>query len=401
MTERYYLENPYLTELNAHIIHRFKRDNLYFIELDKTIAYPNLSGGQPTEGGLLENLPLENTIEEDNKIYHVLKTDLSKPKVLLKINWKKRFDYMQQHSGQHVLSYCINKLYNFNTIGFNLSDTKATIDINTTNFSADHINKTELLCQNIINSNIPIKTYTINKKKAQHLKIPKKLENLNDIRIVEIEDLDYNPCSGTHVSNTSEINIIKIIKKEKINGKTRLHFLCGNRAFLQFQEQTKLLDKLFDITSSNISTLEKTLENSQNKYEKLVEKINNYESNEIANETSLLKQSSKSYNNIFLTSKIYENYSLDLIKQISNNLIKDEPYIAVIGLKNESNCNIILSKNKKIEVVHMNEILMEIKDLVGGKGGGSEYFAQIGGNQFENLESAIKLATEKIEICLE
>lgn len=396
MTKRYYLKNPYLTELKANIVHRFKKNNYYFISLDQTIFYPDLSGGQPFENGTINDIPLVKTIEEDGKLYHILKTDISIQHVYLKLNWKERFDHMQQHSGQHILSYCLAQLYNFNTINFKTNAIDGTIDLDCLDITDKQLQKAESLCQEIICNNIPIKCYTINKKKAIHLDIINTPKLLDQVRVVEIEDLDIRPCCGTHVSTTGEISMLKILNSEKINGKIRLHFLCGHRAFSAFQKQSNTLNKLFEITSSNINNIKEKLINSQERYKNISDQLNFYEKNEINYQTYFLKQKSQSFDSIYLISQIFDNYDPNLLKQIANNIVQSGPYVVVLGLNSKDECTIILNKSKQISDLHMNEILIQIKDLIGGKGGGSEYFAHLTGSKIKKLDEAMSIASQGI-----
>lgn len=389
MTKKHYLTNPYLTELDAKVVHRFKRNNKYYIELDRTIFYPHMSGGQPCEGGSINDIELIETIEENDKLYHVLPKDVNDRFVHLSLNWKQRFDHMQQHSGQHVLSYAIEKLYNLKTIGFKIGSSATTIDLDTASLEIDQLNKAESLCQDIISSNLSITCNNFNKKKLAHLNLDSSYDSYDFVRIVEIDSLEQNPCAGTHVSTTGEVGMIKIVKTEKVNKKLRLHFVCGHRALAMFQSQSALLSQLFTITSSNFDNLEKNINHIIFKTNDLNEQIKFYEEKEIAYQRYFLKRKRQDFGNVFLISQTYESYDFKLLKDIATTLSKEGPYIIVLGNKTEHQCQIVVSQNAKISGIDLSSHIDDIKNLINGNGGGNSHFAQASGSNIQSLDQAI------------
>jgi alanyl-tRNA synthetase len=388
-TKKYYLTNPYLTELDAKITHRFKKNNRYYIELDRTIFYPHMSGGQPCEDGSINGISLIETLEDGDKLYHVLPENITETNVHLSLNWKQRFDHMQQHTGQHILSYSINKLYNLDTVGFKIGANTTTIDLDTDSLNVEQTNKVESLCQDIISSNLSISCKNFSKKKLSHLNLDSSYDNYDFIRVVEIDSLEQNPCAGTHVSTTGEVGMIKIIRSEKVNRKLRLHFVCGHRALSIFQKQSLVLNDLFAITSSNFDNLEKNINHMISKTEDLNDQIKFFEEKEIAYQRYFLKRKRQDFGGIFLISQTYENYDFKLLKEIATTLSQEGLYIIVLGNKTETQCQIAISQNKKISGIDVSSAISNIKSLIDGNGGGNTHFAQASGSNIQYLDKAI------------
>ena len=163
MTNKLYMENPYLKEIHAKILEKKYRDKKYYIKLDRTIFYPHLSGGQPGDKGTINGYEVLETIEDNGSIIHVVEENISGVDVHLSINWDNRLDLMQQHSGQHLLSYSFDKLFNGQTVGFYISKDYVYIDIDIENITEAEIYQVEILSNKIIQSNFMIKSYFVDK----------------------------------------------------------------------------------------------------------------------------------------------------------------------------------------------------------------------------------------------
>src|SRR5690554_4550463 len=214
MTRKIYWENPYLYEIDALVEEKKIKDNKFYVKLNRTIFYPNMSGGQPGDKGTIDGIKVLDTYEESNKIIHVLEKNISQLKVKLKIDSTVRFDLMQQHTGQHLLSGVFYNLFNAETVGFHLGEEYVTIDITLDEISIDEIKKVEQMCNKIIQSNFKVKSYFVTNDNVHLIPVRKPPTVNEDIRIIEIEGFDYSPCGGTHVSYTGEIGLIKIRKWE-------------------------------------------------------------------------------------------------------------------------------------------------------------------------------------------
>lgn len=225
-----YYEDQYLKEFTAEIIGVIEKNNLYYVSLDKTAFFPG-GGGQHCDLGYIDNHKVIDIVEENGEIYHVTQTKPIKiHRVNCKIDWDRRLDGMQQHLGQHVLSGCFFKLFNANTVSIHLGNEISTVDIQGY-LDEESIRKAERMANEIIYQNISVNFLTPSKKELKKLNLRRDLPNTNEqIRVVQIGDLDINACCGVHPSRTLDLQAIKIKRWEKHKGATRIEYLAGKRA---------------------------------------------------------------------------------------------------------------------------------------------------------------------------
>ena len=242
-----YYQDAYTTRFEATIVERIRQDNKTAVILDKTYFYPT-SGGQPFDLGTLQNIPIYNVTvrEEDDAVLHWIDTtELWQNEVTGQISWARRFDHMQQHTGQHILSQAFIQVAQAETVGFHLSDNSVTIDLHTGNLNPSQVEEAEHLANQIIWQNRAIHTRSVTVEQAKQLPLRKLPPVRNGrLRLVEIEKFDLSACGGTHVRQTGEIGIIKIVKLERQNNKLRVEFCCGNRALFDYRLKNSIVNQL-------------------------------------------------------------------------------------------------------------------------------------------------------------
>ncbi len=223
MTERLYYNDSYATEFAATVVER-DGSKVY---LDRTAFYPT-SGGQPFDTGSIEGVTVIDVIDEGDRVAHVINGDVASGSVHGQIDWQRRFDHMQQHNGQHLLSAVIAELFGIATLSVHFGAVSSTVDIETASFTADQLRAAERRANELVFENRPLSI--IYAENSVDLGLRKASERTGELRIVEIAGLDRSACGGTHVRATGEIGPIFLRKAEKIRGSTRIEFLCGLRA---------------------------------------------------------------------------------------------------------------------------------------------------------------------------
>jgi alanyl-tRNA synthetase len=247
MTERLYYHDSYLSEFRARVVAR-SEDGLR-VWLDRTAFYPE-SGGQPADAGTLGGARVVDVIDEEDRIAYVLETPLSADEVEGRIDWARRYDHMQQHSGQHLLSSVFEELYSMKTVSFHLGAEASTIDLETASLDAAQIAAAELRANEIAQGNRAIAVSFEHASEAAGLR--KATEREGALRIVTIEGLDRSACGGTHVRATGEIGPILIRRTEKIRGNVRVEFLCGMRAVRRARADYDALSKIARLYSAAV-----------------------------------------------------------------------------------------------------------------------------------------------------
>jgi alanyl-tRNA synthetase len=225
MTRRLYYDDSYLTRFRAAVVEA--SPDRKRVVLDGSAFYPT-SGGQPFDLGSINGIRVTDVIDEGVHVVHYLEKPLEGDTVEGEIDWTRRFDHMQQHTGQHLLSAVLAELFKFETVSFHLGAESSTIDLETPAISAAQIQAVERRVNELIFENRPVDVTYIDASEAADLR--KASERSGTLRVVSIRDLDRSACGGTHVRATGEIGAALLRKTDKVRGNVRLEFLCGGRA---------------------------------------------------------------------------------------------------------------------------------------------------------------------------
>ncbi|HOQ03244.1 MAG TPA: DHHA1 domain-containing protein [Bacillota bacterium] len=274
-TAKMYWANPYGTDFSATVLDIWQEDDDLFLVLDKTFFYPE-GGGQPCDLGIIvpvasllgegmgnidEVYRVRKVFEDDGRIIHVMgQAGLSKGQTVFgRIDWDRRFDFMQQHTGQHILSRGFEELLGAQTIGFHLGDDYVSIDLDAPSIEDGMLMRVEDLANEIVYKNLPVevKEYTQSQvPSAIRMRIP---TDADSIRVVHIGDFDACACGGTHVKATGEIGIVKINQTDRSHGGVRVIFRCGRRALLDLREKEQILLSTSQMLSVSYKDLYETV----------------------------------------------------------------------------------------------------------------------------------------------
>ncbi|MER2260558.1 MAG: DHHA1 domain-containing protein [Psychrobacillus sp.] len=372
MTKKLYYEDPYLTTFTASII---KKEPEYVI-ISETAFYPT-GGGQPCDTGSLNGISVVNVEVIDGELRHFLAEPLDSQSIDVKgsINWLRRFDHMQQHAGQHILSAVFAELFQMQTVSFHLGKETATIDLDTTEVTAEQLKKAEELANQIILENRAIETKWVTEDELAQYKLRKATSIKEDIRLVIIPDFDYNACGGTHPSSTGQVGSIKILQTEKQKRHIRVEFVCGKRVLTQLDRKQNVLLNLISTLSSpeeklvdaanNLLHTNKTLEKLLNEHK---QELLKFEAKE------LLKQS---INDIVAVT--FENRTIQDLQRLVRFLVEESPSsLCVLVSHNEEKLQIVAARGTNREE-SMKALLLQVLPLINGKGGGNDTLAQGGG----------------------
>lgn len=243
MTKKLYYESAYIREWETQITRKLEREDGTYLVMEETAFYPH-GGGQPCDLGWIDTIPVLDVVLEEGEILHKVERFPEQYEVACRLDWNRRFDHMQHHSGQHLLSAMCLEVCQAETISFHLGQDYATIDIARADLSQAELMMLELEVNDQIYLNRQVKDYVVSREQAAVLPLVKKPTVEDNIRIVEIEGIEYNACGGTHVSATGEIGMIKLLKTEKQKGHLRIYFKCGYRALREFNAGMEILGSL-------------------------------------------------------------------------------------------------------------------------------------------------------------
>jgi alanyl-tRNA synthetase len=233
MTTRLYYTDVNAREFDAVVVETFEHEGRPAVLLDRTAFYPT-SGGQPHDSGILGMAKVLEVVDrEDGEVVHVLDRSLSPGPVTGRIDWDRRFEHMQQHTGQHILSAACDKMLGARTVSFHLGTDRSTIDLSR-DLSSAEIDRAEAEANRIIWEDRPVTVRFVSDEEAASLPLRKEPKRTGNLRIVEVTGYDLSACGGTHVERTGAIGMIAVSGAEKYKGGVRLEFVCGGRALRTF-----------------------------------------------------------------------------------------------------------------------------------------------------------------------
>lgn len=395
--EKLYYKNVYIKDFTAEVINIIEKAGKYHVELDKTCFYPE-GGGQPSDIGFIESIPVIYVYEENGIVYHVVeKKPMKIHRVKCSIDWEKRYDNMQQHLGQHILSAALIDLFNANTIGFHLGQNYTTIDIDKA-LGQSEIKKAEDMANKIVLDNIKVEVLYPTKSELKKLPLRKTLPKTNEeIRIVRIGDIDVNACCGTHPSSTIEVQMIKVTRWEKYKNGIRIYFLCGSRTATDYISKHEAIERMSTLLNCNTSNVLGEVERLTSELNKALAEVGSLRAEVADYKVQDMLNSCENIDGIRIVKAIYDNTNIKQLNLLASKLAASPKVIVLFALKSQDKAQLLFMCSKDLNVINMGSLLKDAITLIDGKGGGSEFSAQGGGKNNNNLESCLEYAHNKVK----
>ncbi|MCI9363110.1 MAG: hypothetical protein HFG17_02535 [Oscillospiraceae bacterium] len=238
MTQKLFYENMYLQHFSATVTGCEPAQDRWHITLDATAFYPE-GGGQPGDTGYLGSVRVLDTHSHGDEVIHITDGPIQPgEKIEGKIDWEPRFSRMQHHTGEHIVSGLIHRLYGYDNVGFHMGHDAVTLDLSGELSGAD-LEKVERLANEAVWKNIPIEISYPSPEALAALDYRSKKELSGDVRIVTVPEYDICACCGTHVHKTGEIGLIKLVNFQRYKGGIRIWMLCGGEALEDYTRKNK------------------------------------------------------------------------------------------------------------------------------------------------------------------
>ena len=389
-TKRLYFENPYQIEFHAHVLERLKHDGNPTLILDQTCFYPE-SGGQPSDKGTVDGVAVLQVIEADGRILHCIEKEILAEEVTGYIDWGTRFDHMQQHAGQHVLSQSFFELFRAETLSFHLGEETSTVEIDLRSLSEEQAESVERRANALVFEDREIKNYFVSQEQVKEIPLRKPPQKKDHIRVVEVSDFDYSACGGTHPRRTGEIGPVKILKGDRVRNNVRCEFVCGQRALADYVLKHRILRDLavrFTVNESevpgSVDKISAELKDQKKKMKKIRERLLHFEAQEM-----IQKAQGRIIKEVFAERTVEETRHLAL------NIIKGGEFIVLFGLALEGRGHLILAVSEGLGL-DIRELISIVSPLVKGKGGGSPTLVEIFTPDPSNIEQALETALSHI-----
>ena len=378
MTNRLYYNEPYRRTFEATVVGCDTVDGRIQIQLDQTAFYPT-SGGQPFDTGTLgESRVLDVIDRDDGAIVHVVDQPLVIGSTVAgNIDWTRRFDHMQQHTGQHVLSAAFDRLGGVRTESFHLGTTSATIDL-AREVSPAEIAAAEGEANRVVWEDRPVSIRFATAEEAAAMPLRKESARTGPLRLIDVDQFDLSACGGTHVSRTGAIGTIAIAGWEKFRGGTRIEFVCGQRALARFHDWRDAFATARRHLSVGPGELGSSIERLQAEIKTLQRSVRDYQEQLAVHDAKALGESGERIGERIVIVEAREGWDAIRLKTLAAAAANAVP-TAAIALFNRSTPALVVVARGTNGGVDSNAVLKALVAKFGGKGGGKPELAQGGG----------------------
>jgi alanyl-tRNA synthetase len=392
MTRRLYHDNAYLTSFEARILDVISSDKGYELILNQTAFYPE-AGGQPSDRGILGGAEVLDVFERDDIIVHLVSSGEFKTndKIKGEIDFERRIENMRRHTGQHILSRAFVEIAEADTVSANLGE-NCSIEISSENMDDKILRRAEKKANEIVLSDIDIKTVFHDQTELKELDLRKIPDREGAFRIIKIGDFDHNACGGTHCARSGEVGLIKIIGTENLRGHTRIYFLAGKTALVDYQNKhsviTDLMGQLtchFDDLPGKVAKLTEEHAQLRRTAAQLNRRLFELELRDIIID-------SKDINGKKILIQHFEDVDNKQLKDITLQAVN-----AVDGIVLFSSGDKLLIGCSQNAGLKAGNLAKEYMEHFGGKGGGGPTLAQIGGLDENSIKPNVVTLARMIE----
>ena len=395
MTQRCFYQDAYTRSFDANVVERIRHNQQPALILDKTFFYP-ISGGQPADHGQINGVPVEDVLirEADGAVVHVLGGEVWTEEINGEIDWARRFDHMQQHTGQHILSQAFVQVTAARTIGFHLSENSVTIDLSRGDLKPEEVEAAESLANQIIWEDRRIRIHMVPVKKAEEMSLRKLPAVDGDtVRLIDIEKFDLTACGGTHVSRTGAVGQIKVVKLEPRRDQLRVEFCCGKRALIDYRRKNRIITRLAAEFTTGYSELEQSVTRLREEVKQAHRQSRQQRVELMQLLGSHLLHDATEKNGYRIVTQAFDDKDADDLKILANRLVEHPGAVALLGISGEK-AQLLFARAEK-GPGSMNELLKSALQVLGSAaGGGSPKYAQGGGPaaDIDRVEQALARA---------
>lgn len=402
MTERLFFRDGYRTEFEARILERREHEGRPAVVLDKTCFYPE-SGGQPWDTGTLSGAPVVQVVEEGESILHVL-ADESGPGPALetgaavsgRIDWPRRFDHMQQHTGQHILSAAFEEVCEGETVGFHLGEASCTVDIDRAPLSDEQIAAVERLSNQIVFEDREVIAGFVDRDELASMPLRKMPVVEGPVRIVQVAGFDWSPCGGTHVSHTGQIGPIKVSRVERRKKTLRIYFLCGWRALADIAHKQQVVGELTAHLTTSEDELLSSVERLEVEGKRLRRALSEAQMALLEHEVVQWREGALSISGLRTVSMVFADRDVNVVREAARRLTAASGFVALLAVS-EPRPQLVFASSEDV-AADMGQLMGAACGVIGGKGGGRPHLAQGGAPAGAPLAEALEEAKRLLEL---
>ena len=399
-TERLYYQDSHLTNFKAHVTALVSDERgRPAVTLNRTAFYPT-GGGQPSDTGTLGAARVVECInDEASGVLHVVEGDALRvgEEVVGSIDWPRRLEHIQQHTGQHILSQAFIELFGAETRGFRMMERVSEIDVALNDPTDERTERAVDLANRIIWEDRAIRIHHVTAEQAAAMPLRKEQKREGHTRVIEIEGFDMNACGGTHAHRTGEVGVIAVPRWERAKGLTRVEFVAGGRALNDYRQANRTAREvaaLFSVgrddSPASVSRLMEENKNLLRRMRVLEEIAARVEAEELIN-TSVQKQSDGSR----IVTHIFDGRDAESLKRLALAVASHPQSIALLGSRDGDDARLVFARSPDA-TGDMGALMREACATLNGRGGGRPDLAQGGGRNTESLRIAIEAAARRL-----
>ena len=397
VTKRIYYDDAFAKEFEAEVLSCTEQAGngakRWRVVLDKTALYP-ASGGQPDDRGRIGEASVVEIVDEGEEIAHFVDRPAGLGPVKAEVDWKRRFDHMQQHTGQHLLSAVLQTRFGLETVSFHLGEEICTIDLRGAEPSAETLMAAEEVANEIIFEDRPVRVRYATREELRGLGVRKEVDREGVLRAIEIEGADLQPCGGTHVARTGQIGMVQLRRCTKIRQDWRLEFLCGERlartARADYETRRVIAEKLKCSMEEVAGAVEKALAERDASFKSAKargERLAELEAEKIVRETPAGRDGIK------VVARVFEGVEASFVVMLAPAIAAQERTVTLIARRE---CGHVFFGQHPSVGKDMNALMKKVLAEIGGKGGGTKDFARGGLTDSAAAQRAIDLARTEL-----
>jgi alanyl-tRNA synthetase len=377
MTERLYYLDPYAAEFDAHVlsIERLDEGRVAAV-LDKTAFYPT-SGGQPFDTGFLGDVRVTDVVDrDDGSIAHVLEREIAAGPVRGRVDWPRRFEHMQQHTGQHVLSAAFERFHRARTVSFHLGTAVSTIDVEPA-VTPEQIARAVDAANQVIWEDRPVTIRFADAANATAMPLRKESRREGTLRLIDVEGFDLSACGGTHVRRTGAIGIIVVASWERYKAGTRVSFAGGVRALRHFDALRELVSSAMRTLATSAAEVPASIERLQVELKEGRRALRLMQSRLATFEAEALASKAVSSGGRRRVVEVLDGWDAAGLRQMASAIAARPGHVAVL-LTATPPADIVVARAVDVGL-DAAAVLRSLTAKFGGKGGGRSDLAQGGG----------------------
>lgn len=386
-TERLYYSDSHLIEFEARVVDLTDRVSGWTaVVLDRTAFYPT-GGGQPSDTGTLNGLRVVECIDDGDKgVLHVVQGTAPKRDAVVRgrVNWSRRLDHMQQHTGQHILSQSFINLFNAPTRSFRVLDSSCEIDVDLSNPTTETIERAVELANNVVWEDRAITIRSVTSDEAAALPLRKEPAREGDLRLIEIEGFDLTPCGGTHAYRTGEVGMIAVRSWERAKGLTRIEFVAGTRALADYRHANKSAREVAALFSTGRDDVPQVAAQMIEEHKELNRRIRLLDEVAAGVEAEKLLASAQDG----VVTHVFSDRDAESLKKVAFALIANPKTIALLASRDRDAARLVFARSADASG-DMSLLMREACAMLDGRGGGKPEMAQGGGKNVEKLDAAL------------